>query len=132
MITLTVGAGAAPEGAAGAAGADARAGAPVRGVVVRRLRAGAAGVAGVAGAAGVPAVASVDGFAGDVRLRAGVAGTVFAAGAGCVAEAAVLGRVRRRVVGVVVAPLGEAVFGVLPFAMPIPSCWSRFCTLLPS
>lgn len=126
MTTLTVGAAlAGVAGTAGAAGADARVGvgALVRGVVVRRVRAGEAGAAGVAP---VVPVAPVVGFDADARLRAGAAGAVW------VAEAAVLGRVRRRVVGVGAAPLGETGFGVLPFAMPIPSCWSRFCTLLPS
>lgn len=107
-------------GAAEAGEAGALAVALARGVVGRRRRAGGAGRAGAAGA---DSAAPVGGLAGDVRFRGGVVGV--APGAGVVA------RVRRRVVGVV-APFGETMLGSVPSAMPIPSCWSRFCTLLPS
>ncbi len=123
--------------AAGAeGGGGAAAGALTSGCVVRRRRdgaagvgvaepadaAGAAGVTGAAGVAGAVPAAEAGGVAVDARLRArvGVAGAVLPAG------------VRRRLVGVVAAPFGEMLSGVVPSAMPIPSCWSRFCTLLPS
>ncbi|MGZ3665306.1 MAG: hypothetical protein ACXVDA_12570, partial [Ktedonobacterales bacterium] len=97
---------------AGTAGAGALAGALVRGAVGRRRRAGGAGSASgvdAAGAVDAAAAAAVDGLAGDVRFRAGVVGVV-----GVLVGAGVLVRVRRRVVGVVVAPFGEMVLGVVP------------------
>lgn len=108
-------------GAAGAEEACALAGALAvalaRGVVGRRRRAdGADGT-------GADSTASVDGLAGGVRFRDGVADVGV--------EAGVLARVRRRVVEVA-APFGEMPLGAVPSAMLIPSCWSRFCTLLPS